>query len=68
MAREVAGGPTSAFLASKRLVRRISDEGLALTDVLRAEAAAQGAASRTQDYQDGIAAFQEKRAPRFTGT
>jgi enoyl-CoA hydratase/carnithine racemase len=68
MAHDVARGPTSAFLASKRIVRRISDEGPALADVLRAEAAAQGAASRTQDYQDGIAAFQEKRAPRFTGT
>jgi enoyl-CoA hydratase/carnithine racemase len=68
MAREIAAGPTAAFVASKRIVRRISDEGLAFADVLRAEASAQGAASRTHDYQDGIAAFQEKRAPRFTGT
>jgi 2-(1,2-epoxy-1,2-dihydrophenyl)acetyl-CoA isomerase len=68
MAQEVANGPTSAFLASKRIVERISDEGLGLAEVLRAEAAAQGAASRTRDYQDGIAAFQDKRAPRFTGT
>jgi enoyl-CoA hydratase/carnithine racemase len=68
IAHDVADGPTSAFVASKRIVKRISDEGLALAEVLRAEAAAQGAASRTHDYQDGIAAFQEKRAPRFTGT
>src|SRR5689334_2680347 len=68
MAQEVANGPTSAFLASKRIVERISEEGLGLAEVLRAEAAAQGAASRTHDYQDGIAAFQDKRAPRFTGT
>jgi enoyl-CoA hydratase/carnithine racemase len=68
MARAVADGPTAAFLASKRIVRRIADEGLAFSDVLRAEAAAQGAASRTHDYQAGIAAFQEKRTPRFTGT
>jgi len=67
MARAVASGPTLAFVASKRIVRRITDEGLGFADVLRAEAAAQGAASRTHDYQDGIAAFQEKRAPRFTG-
>jgi enoyl-CoA hydratase/carnithine racemase len=67
MARAVAEGPTLAFLASKRIVRRIADDGLAFADVLRAEAAAQGAASRTRDYQDGIAAFQEKRTPRFTG-
>ena len=60
-------GPTAAFLESKRLVRRIVDEGLGLADVLRAEAAAQGAASRTSDYQAGISAFQEKRTPEFRG-
>ncbi len=68
MANAVAAGPTAAFMASKRLVRRIADEGLAFADVLRAEAAAQGDASRTSDYQEGISAFQEKRTPRFTGS
>jgi enoyl-CoA hydratase/carnithine racemase len=67
MAKAVASGPTAAFLASKRIVRRIADEGLGLDDVLRAEAAAQGEASRTSDYREGIGAFQEKRTPRFTG-
>jgi 2-(1,2-epoxy-1,2-dihydrophenyl)acetyl-CoA isomerase len=68
MANAVAGGPTAAFMASKRLVRRIADEGLTFADVLRAEAAAQGEASRTSDYREGISAFQEKRTPRFTGS
>jgi 2-(1,2-epoxy-1,2-dihydrophenyl)acetyl-CoA isomerase len=68
MAREVAAGPTAAFLASKRLARSVVDDGLPLTEVLAAEAAAQGAASRTNDYREGIGAFQEKRAARFTGT
>jgi 2-(1,2-epoxy-1,2-dihydrophenyl)acetyl-CoA isomerase len=67
MARQAAEGPTAAFLASKRLVRRIADEALPLSEVLRAEAAAQGAASRTADYREGIGAFQEKRTARFVG-
>lgn len=67
MARQVANGPTAAFLASKALVWRIADEALAFSDVLRAEAAAQGAASATHDYREGIGAFQEKRNPTFTG-
>jgi enoyl-CoA hydratase/carnithine racemase len=67
MARQVAAGPTAAFLESKRLVWRIADEGLSFADVLRAEAAAQGAASRTHDYREGITAFQEKRNASFTG-
>ena len=68
LAATIARGPTAAFLESKRIVRRISDQATSLTDVLAAEAAAQGRASRTHDYQDGIAAFQEKRKPSFTGS
>jgi 2-(1,2-epoxy-1,2-dihydrophenyl)acetyl-CoA isomerase len=68
LAGTIARGPTAAFLESKRIVRRISDDALSLTEVLVAEAAAQGRASRTHDYQDGIAAFQEKRKPSFTGS
>jgi 2-(1,2-epoxy-1,2-dihydrophenyl)acetyl-CoA isomerase len=67
LASAVAAGPTAAFLESKRIVRAILDEQLSFKDVLVAEAAAQGRASRTHDYQDGIAAFQEKRKPSFTG-
>jgi 2-(1,2-epoxy-1,2-dihydrophenyl)acetyl-CoA isomerase len=67
LAGAIARGPTAAFLESKRIVRRILDESPSLTGVLAAEAAAQGRASRTHDYQDGIGAFQEKRKPAFTG-
>jgi 2-(1,2-epoxy-1,2-dihydrophenyl)acetyl-CoA isomerase len=63
----IAGGPTATFLLSKDLVARIAAEGLALDDVLDAEAAAQGAASRTSDYAEGMTAFLEKRKPSFTG-
>ena len=67
MAGAIAHGPTSAFLESKRIVRMIQDESPTFADLLAAEAAAQGRASRTHDYQDGITAFQEKRKPAFTG-
>jgi enoyl-CoA hydratase/carnithine racemase len=63
----LATGPTAAFLQSKDLVRRIADGGLSLAHVLAAEAAGQGAASRTHDYAEGITAFQEKRKATFTG-
>jgi len=67
LAASIARDPTSAFLESKRLVRSIADGTMSFAGVLAAEAAAQGRASRTHDYQDGISAFQEKRRPSFTG-
>jgi 2-(1,2-epoxy-1,2-dihydrophenyl)acetyl-CoA isomerase len=63
----IAAGPTSAFVASKNIVRRVADGGASLEDVLAAEAEGQGAASRTRDYGEGMTAFQEKRKPTFTG-
>ena len=67
LATSIARGPTAAFLESKRIVRSILDEQMSFKELLDAEAAAQGRASRTHDYQDGISAFQEKRKPSFTG-
>lgn len=63
----IAAGPTATFLLSKDLVARIAAGGLSLDDVLAAEAAAQGEASRTSDYGEGMTAFLEKRKPTFTG-
>ncbi len=68
MATAAAQGPTAAFLASKRIVRAMGEEGLGFSAVLAAEAVAQGAASRTHDYREGITAFQEKRSPTFLGS
>ena len=67
LAKQVAAGPTLAFLESKRLVRRILDEQLGLHEVLTAEAEAQSRASRTGDYVEGFTAFLERREPTFTG-
>lgn len=67
LAQTVSKGPTAAFTQSKLLVRRIENSTLTLPEVLEAEAAAQTAACKTRDYQDGIRAFQEKSVPTFTG-
>ncbi len=67
LATSIARGPTAALLESKRIVRSILDERTSFKELLDAEAAAQGRASRTHDYQDGISAFQEKRKPSYTG-
>jgi len=68
VARAAAAGPTAALLESKRLVARLGAEPLGLAEVLRLEAEAQGRASRTHDYREGISAFQEKRPPEFLGS
>ncbi len=67
LAASIARGPTAAFRESKQIVRRLTDAATPLGDVLAAEAAAQGRATRTRDYAEGMSAFQEKRKPVFTG-
>ena len=66
-AERAAHGATRAFLASKELVRRLRDERLGLWQSMDLENAAQAALCDTDDYREGFAAFQEKRAPRFQG-
>lgn len=66
-ARTAARGATASFLASKQLVARIRDERLALWETMDAENTAQAALCDTDDYREGFAAFQEKRAPVFRG-
>jgi 2-(1,2-epoxy-1,2-dihydrophenyl)acetyl-CoA isomerase len=45
----------------------IDEEAAGLSEVLNLEARAQGAAGRTEDYKEGIRAFQQKRPFKFIG-
>jgi enoyl-CoA hydratase/carnithine racemase len=64
-ARRLADGPAIAIQAAKRLVYSSleTDEERALDQAAAMMAVVLG----TQDAQEGPKAFQEKRAPRFTG-
>lgn len=65
LAERLAAGPTTALGYAKRLVNA-ADEG-SFAELLRAEADFQELAGRTEDHQEGVAAFGEKREPRFIG-
>jgi 2-(1,2-epoxy-1,2-dihydrophenyl)acetyl-CoA isomerase len=65
VARELAHGPTRAIGLTKRLVNAAEDDDLDRS--LVSEAALQDLAGRTEDHVEGVAAFTEKREPRFTG-
>jgi 2-(1,2-epoxy-1,2-dihydrophenyl)acetyl-CoA isomerase len=65
VAAGLAAGPTRAIGYAKRLINAAEDAQLeaSLTD----EAALQELAGRTADHAEGVAAFTEKRDPRFSG-
>jgi len=65
LAIELAAGPTLALGRSKDLLRAGWNESLETQ--MENETQAIAASSQTADYQEGSAAFREKRAPRFTG-
>ncbi len=65
LVREIADGPTVALRTSKRLL----DQGLesSLSQAMANEAAAQAAVFETDDHEEGVEAFMEKREPDFRG-
>lgn len=65
--RNAARGATQAFLASRRLVHQVRDEGLGLWESVAQENIAQGQLCSSEDYLEGFAAFNEKRRPTFHG-
>ena len=65
VARQLASGPPIAQALTKSGLREVAD--MDLDAALEWEAAAQAIASKTADAREGVAAFAEKRAPRFEG-
>lgn len=65
LAQRLASGPTRGIGLTKRLLNAAEDAPL--SDSLAGEAALQEVAGRTEDHAEGVAAFGEKRDPRFGG-
>lgn len=63
LAGQIAGGPPDVIADAKRTLRR--SLAADLDEILEMEADAQLRAFRSPDFNEGIGAFLEKRAPRF---
>lgn len=65
LARELAQGPSKAFGAAKRLFHHSTWESLETQMELEAQAIA--ASGHTEDFQNGVTAFAQKKTPTFHG-
>ncbi len=66
LAAKFAAAPTKGLAKTKQLIRASSTN--ALDEQLDLERAAQSMLGKTADYREGVAAFMEKRTPKFTGS
>ena len=65
LAKEMANGPIQAYFETKKIVNQSLTVGL--DEVLNLEAYSQTILKETEDHQEGIKAFREKRTPDFNG-
>lgn len=65
LAREIAEGPTFALRLAKKMFQTMYVPTLEM--LLELENLAVGAARSTHDHEEGVAAFKEKRPPKFLG-
>lgn len=64
-ARRLAQGPTLAFGLTKRAMMRSWE--VSLSEALEYEAMLQDVAAQSEDYEEGVQAFLEKRPPQYEG-
>lgn len=64
LATRIARGPVNAFIGQKALMRQ--SLGMNYTEVCAAEAVLQDSLMGSDEYQEGLAAFNDKRQPDFT--
>ena len=65
LAAKIAAGPPLALRLDKQMLNRAASTDLA--SALEAEAFSQGLAIASEDHQEGVSAFFDKRPPKFTG-
>ena len=65
LAEKIAAGPPGVLRMAKHMVNRAASTDLAAA--LDLEAFSQGLAIASEDHQEGLQAFFDKRPPRFTG-